>query len=179
LSPTATTDRRSAGQRRRRERERLARCVLTHSGKRLDLREPDPSLIALADISHGLAWCRRFAGTGISVAEHSVIVCRRLRDLGEPPDVQLAGLLHDAAEAFTGDVIRPVKSLIRGHRKLEDRLDAAILAALALPADLPLHSPVVKAADVWALGVERGRRDPMAAGAARKAFTREYRRLTS
>ncbi len=180
LTGTAT-NRRSEGQRRRRERERLSRCVLTHSGKRLDLRDPDPTLIHLEDVSYGLAWCRRFAGTGISVAEHSVIVCRRLREQGAPAETVLAGLLHDAAEAFTGDLIKPVKAMIRGHRKMEEGLDAAILAALCLPGELRgvMHGPVVKAADTWALEVETGSHGAappgMTAKAARKAFTREYR----
>jgi uncharacterized protein len=160
--------------------------VLTHSGHRLDLRDPDPSLIRLEDVAHGLAWCRRFAGTGISVAEHSILCARRAREQGEDPEVVTALLLHDAAEAFTGDVIHPVKALIVGMRKLEKALDAAILAALDLPTDLiERNHATVKVYDTWAYGVEVGAHDGppirlgMTARAAERAFTREHERCTS
>lgn len=173
MSQTQTN--RCAGQKRRRERERRERCVLTHSGQRVDLRDPDPACVTLDDIARALAVCRRFAGAGISVAEHSVIVTRRLREQGHPPDVQLAGLLHDAAEAYTGDVIAPFKALIRGHRTLEARIDEAILHALG-HAGLDLHNPTVKQADRWAIPQEAGMVGLGAKGA-RRAFLREYERL--
>ena len=66
MSQTQTN--RCAGQKRRRERERRERCVLTHSGQRVDLRDPDPACVTLDDIARALAVCRRFAGAGISVA---------------------------------------------------------------------------------------------------------------
>lgn len=174
---------RAAGQRRRRERERRERCVRTETGL-LDLRQPDPASITLDDVAHGLAMCRRFAGKGISVAEHSVLVSKRLRDTEAPAETVLAGLLHDSAEAFTGDLIRPVKQLISGWPKVEERIDAAVLDALLLPQDLRglMHGPVCKEADLWALSVETGSNDGppiklgMTAKAARKAFVREYRR---
>jgi 5'-deoxynucleotidase YfbR-like HD superfamily hydrolase len=169
------TDNRQRGQRRRRARERRERCVLTHSGLRVDLRNPDPATITLSDIARGLAACRRYAGRGLSVAEHSVLVCRRLRELEQPPDVQLAGLLHDAAEYVTGDVTRPTKACLRGFRALEDRIDSAILSALGLE-HLDLHAAVVKRVDREVLEVEAGR-DPLSAKAARRAWLREYQRL--
>jgi hypothetical protein len=179
----STTERRSAGQRRRWERVRRERCVRTESGL-LDLRQPDPEAITLDDVAHGLAMCRRFAGKGISVAEHSVLVSKRLREQGTSADIVLAGLLHDSAEAFTGDLIKPVKQLIRGWTRVEERIDAAVLDALCLPRELRglMHGPVVKAADTWALRVETGKHDGppiklgMTAKAARKAFVREYAR---
>jgi 5'-nucleotidase len=184
---TATTEheRRSAGQRRRRERERLHRSVVTDSGAVVSLRDPDPTTISLGDIARGLAAVRRFNGRGRSVAEHSVDVARLLRKQGAPREVQLAGLYHDAAEAYTGDLVRPIKLLIAERvRRIEAALDATILQALGLEG-LPLHDPRVKAADLTVLDIETGGRigvpvgPSMSARAAERAFLAEHARLTN
>ncbi len=159
MTQTATTEheRRCAGQRRRRERERKRRCVHLHSGKLLDLKDPDPSVITLKDVAAALARTGRFAGQTPrfhSVAQHSVICAQRVRDLGGGPRLVMGALMHDAAELGLSDIPTPVKRMIRGHRKLEAVLDAAILAALSLPADLPLHTPQVKEVDRWCLAAE-------------------------
>ncbi len=171
--------RRQEGQRRRRERERHARCVELPSGARLDLRAPDPSAITFDDVALRLAACPRFAGEGIPVAAHSVLVCRMLQEQGEPEAVQLAGLMHDCAEAFTGDLIKPTKALIPGWRRIEERIERAIMQALGL--DVDLHAPVVKAADVAALAVEtlEGYDGIRTRRAGELAFRREYARLTA
>lgn len=186
----------SEGQKRRHARIRQGRCTHLHSGATLDLRSPDPSVITLDDVSFALAHTCRFPGQAPrwhSVAEHSIIVAQHLREQGESADKVLAGLLHDASEMGLSDIPTPVKSLIRGHRRIEGKLDEAILKALGLPADLPLHDPVVKAADRHVLAVEvtcllKAKWDGvpeyvgpriklgMAAKAADKAFKREYRR---
>ena len=78
----------------------------------------------------------------------------RLGQQGATPLVQLRGLHHDDAEAYLGDVTRPLKALLPGYRELEERVEAAIAQALDLP---PLDSEqghAVKAADDWALFVE-------------------------
>ncbi len=171
------------GQRLRRDREHWARCVELPSGKRLDLRHPDPSVITLEDVASRLATCQRFAGEGISVAAHSVLVCQRLRERGCSTDVQMSGLLHDCAEFATGDLIRPVKLLVRNFRAIERGIEEAVLAALDLTS-LDLHNPAVKGADEWSLQVELGRHDgpPIrlitTRHTAHKAFLAEYSRLT-
>jgi uncharacterized protein len=132
-----------------------------------------------------------------SVAEHSCLVASHLREQGEPDEVQLAAILHDAHEAFVGDVLPCVKALVVGYRRIERDLDRAILTALGLPLDLlERHHTVVKSADKWALGAEvkcllkedwtglpayvgPRLRLGVPAKAAERAFLREYRRLTS
>ena len=86
------------------------------SGRRLDLLDPSPLDIEIADIAHGLAriarWNGQTSGTwAMSVAEHSLLVERIVAllapDLGAEP--RLAALLHDGHEYVVGDMIGPLK----------------------------------------------------------------------
>lgn len=130
------------------------------SGRRLDLLDPTPMDIEIADIAHGLAFVARWNGQTAgdhpySVAEHSLLV-ERLFARSEPdPRWRLAALLHDAPEYVIGDMISPVKSAIgASYGALEQRLAAAIHLRFGLPAVLP--APVkaaIKRADrlsAWA-----------------------------
>lgn len=86
------------------------------SGGFLDLVNPEDSRITREDVVAGLSNACRFAGQSrrfYSVAEHSVLVADLLRWSGEDIDVQWAGLMHDAAEAFLGDVTAPLKYVMR------------------------------------------------------------------
>jgi hypothetical protein len=81
---------------------------LTYSGRMVDLLRPDPEQIELIDIAHALARITRFTGHGdqcFTVAQHSVMV----HDIARVP----WALLHDAAEAYVGDVSSPMKVAMR------------------------------------------------------------------
>lgn len=101
------------------------------SGEYVDLLNPDPAKIHAPDIAHHLGMLCRYGG-GVSrfysVAEHSVLVADLLEWQGQPSEVVLAGLLHDAAEAYVGDMIAPLKFALRAleavqqpgvHRELQ------------------------------------------------------------
>lgn len=126
------------------------------SGKYLSLERPEESDFTIEDIAHGLSNCCRFAGhvrEFYSVAQHSILVAMFV-----PEKHRLAGLLHDAAEAFVGDVARPLKELLPDYRAVERRVQSAVLARFGIGA-IP---DVVKAADLVLLATER--RDLMPPG---------------
>lgn len=100
----------------------------------LDLSAPDPAdLGTIETIAHALSQINRFTGhlrEPYSVAEHSVRVARAVADLDGPPRAVLAALLHDAHEAYLGDISGPLKSLMTlagfSIRNLEERLQELI-----------------------------------------------------
>src|SRR6516165_1310564 len=114
------------------------------SGRRLDLINPSPLDIEIADIAHGLArvarWNGQTSGAHIfSVAQHTLLVEAVMR--AERPRIddrlRLAALLHDAPEYVIGDMISPFKAVLGGdYKAVELRLLAAIHIRFGLPAEL-------------------------------------------
>jgi 5'-deoxynucleotidase YfbR-like HD superfamily hydrolase len=126
------------------------------SGRRLDLLDPSPLDVELADIAHGLARVARWNGqtTGshaFSVAQHTLIV-ESIAGVLSPrmsPAERLATLLHDAPEYVIGDMISPFKALIGGdYREVESRLLTAIHRRFGLAVPLPERAiALIKVAD--------------------------------
>ncbi|MFO6466107.1 hypothetical protein ACK8OR_17095 [Jannaschia sp. KMU-145] len=111
------------------------------SGRRLDLLDPTPVDIEIADIAHGLAFVARWNGQTrgdwpYSVAEHSLLVDDILCRTGAAtPRERMTALLHDAPEYVIGDMISPVKAAVGpGYGALDERLQAAIHLRFGLPA---------------------------------------------
>jgi 5'-deoxynucleotidase YfbR-like HD superfamily hydrolase len=115
------------------------------SGRRLDLLDPSPLDIEIADIAHGLARVARWNGqTGgahiFSVAQHTLLVEAVMRAQSPRIDarVRLATLLHDAPEYVIGDMISPFKAVLGDdYKAVEKRLLAAIHVRFGLPPVLP------------------------------------------
>ena len=126
------------------------------SGRRLDLIDPSPVDIEIADIAHGLARVARWNGQtrgpeAFSVAQHSLLVEALIGALRASPSRQarLAALLHDAAEYVIGDMISPFKAALGiDYRLFEEKLEAAIHIRFGLPAKTPEQVKVlIKRAD--------------------------------
>lgn len=99
-----------------------------YSGKHVHTLAPTTADIELVDIARGLATQCRYSGhttKPYTVAEHSVIV-----SLMVDPRFAREALLHDAAEAYIGDLVRPLKyrDCMKAFRDAEARLEAAIFA---------------------------------------------------
>jgi uncharacterized protein len=89
--------------------------------------------IHIEDIAHSLSNICRFNGhckKFYSVAEHSVYVSCFV-----PPGFELEGLLDDAAEAYIGDMIRPVKYELPDYQLIDDKLSETIRRKFGLPED--------------------------------------------
>lgn len=127
----------------------------TQSGRMMDLAAPETADIYLPDIAHHLARVCRFGGAVdgyYSVASHCVYVSRRLQDAGDSPYIQAAGLLHDATEAYLGDVVSWLKRLpeMAAYRELEHRWEERIQVVFDVYwADGPVRR-IVKDADLRA-----------------------------
>jgi hypothetical protein len=124
--------------------------ILTKSGQYFDFVHPERYRIEITDIAHALSNVCRFAGQCkqfYSVAQHSVYVSRIV-----PEEDAFAGLMHDCAEAFIGDVSRPLKLMLADYRVIEKRVEAALFAGLGLPSKLPAS---VKLADRQMLASEQ------------------------
>lgn len=149
----------------------------TFSGRAFRLDAPLTSGVHWPDVIYGLAHINRFCGHAgtYSVAQHSVLVAEQLR-----PEWKLYGLLHDAAEAYTGDITTPVKRWLvdEGQWQLEamtERVECAVYAAADLTYPVPeTIAEAVHVADVRALMTER--RDLMAP--APKSWGMEYDAVT-
>ena len=126
--------------------------IQTHSGKFFNFLDPKPEQINIEDIVWGLSMKCRFGGhTNIfySVAQHSVLTSELVES-----KYKLSALMHDAAEAYTGDVPTPLKRLLPDFKQVEKRIEEAIFTKFNLPLTLPL--PVVEA-DSMMLKAERCR----------------------
>lgn len=123
--------------------------IQTWSGRQFWPMDAHPEEVFIEDIAWMLAQQNRWKGatkTPISIAQHSVIVSK-LCD----PVFALQGLLHDATEAYLGDMASPVKSQMPAFKAAEDALWKVIAVRFGLPAEL---DPSVIRADAISLHTE-------------------------
>jgi hypothetical protein len=123
--------------------------IMLRSGAWFDFCAPAASEFTIEDIAHGLGnicrysgQCRRF----YSVAEHSILVSETAEGF------EFEALLHDAAEAFLGDITRPLKQMLPEYKRIEAEVERAILDRFGVVWPLPTE---VKQADLRVLAAEQ------------------------
>jgi hypothetical protein len=153
--------------------------MLTHSGMRFDFGAPKPSMVRIEDVAWHLALLNRFTGATrrpYSVAEHSLLVAEILeRDAGvRDPLCLRAALLHDAHEAYLGDISTPLKAHMGAEfHACEGAIQRAVHQHFGIFDAALHHHASIKHADLVALATER--RDLMPAHAEPWAVLRGVR----
>lgn len=125
--------------------------ITTISGKRFYLADPQPEAMNMEDIIFSLSRiCRygghihpRYADEIYSVLQHCVYVLWIMRKLyPNNPHAYLWALLHDATEAWYGDIVSPLKRLFPEYRALEDRASVGVREAFCIPFTPAIESMV-------------------------------------
>jgi len=127
------------------------KCIVqTYTGKHFDILNPKIKDICITDIAHGLALQCRFNGhcnQFYSVAEHCVrMACWDL------PGGSKQRLMHDAAEAYLGDIPSPIKQNFPEFIRIEENLLNIIFKKFKIGI---YNKDIVKEADLIMLTTER------------------------
>lgn len=131
-----------------------ARLALS-SGGLLSILDPRPDQIRLADLATGLSNTCRYGGQlkrglFLSVAEHSCLMTQKAVDSGAARSMEdaMKVLLHDASEAYIGDLPTPLKRLLPDFGRIEKRLQSCIEAAAGLQDEhVRISSAAIKTLD--------------------------------
>ena len=132
-------------------------AIQTVSGRWVDPLAPNPASIDIGDIAQALANQCRFGGHSrvfYSVAQHSAIVSDVCAERGVSAAEAFAALLHDAGEAYLGDLPHPLKhrsELGPPYKKAEALLEEAIRVRF----DLAPQAAAMKPVDRSLLATER------------------------
>ena len=127
--------------------------VQTYSGKKFDVLNPRSADVDFRDIAHALSMQARFNGHTsrfYSVAQHCVIM-----SLAVHPKAALYALLHDAAEAYIGDMPAPVKDQFPEFSIMENVILSVVYMAAGIPFPDTAAMQEVKDYDLRMLITER------------------------
>ena len=119
--------------------------IQTFTGKLIQPLDLKPDDIDIRDIAHALSRVCRFGGHChgvLNVAAHSVRVLKAVRAAWPHGSkrLHLTALLHDASEAYLGDIPRPLKKhpAFAFYREAEEAAEKVIAAKFDLFYPLPL-----------------------------------------
>ena len=124
--------------------------IQTYTGKAFNFINPQKELVDIQDISVGLNNIYRYTGQTdykYTVAMHSIIVSTLV-----PLEFAIYGLLHDATEAYLGDMHSPLKKYLPKYRKIEKNLHKVIMDKFNLQREVP---QIVKDVDLKLLYTEK------------------------
>lgn len=108
----------------------------TFTGRQFYPMDPNPEDVDERDIAHALSLLCRYNGhvdRFYSVAEHCVLMASVM----PTPQLALWALLHDATEAYVGDMIRPLKRSMPDYIAAEARVWEAIAERFGVPLEMP------------------------------------------
>ena len=128
----------------------------TASGNAFFLGYPDHLAVRIDDIATSLSNQCRYNGHVkhfYSVAQHAMMVSQWMEEDGCDTISQYAGLHHDSAEAYTGDIIAQMKWLTPEFKEREERVEKAVNKALGVDTS-SITASIVKDYDFLALATE-------------------------
>jgi len=115
--------------------ERKGYWLHTYLGHRFWVLDPRPEDLHVEDIAHALALQCRWNGhvsSFYSIAQHCVLMSQHV-----PEEDALWALLHDAPEAYLGDVVRPLKVAMPIYNAIETKVMTAVCERYGLAPDMP------------------------------------------
>ncbi|MCR4926104.1 MAG: phosphohydrolase [Clostridiales bacterium] len=124
--------------------------ISTFSGIRFNPTEPAVQNIKIEDIAHALSLICRGNGhirAFYSVAQHSICCAVEAEKRGYSKRIQLLCLLHDASEAYIGDMTRPLKRQIPVFSIFEEKMQSVIFSALDIEEPDEEEQKAVKSID--------------------------------
>lgn len=132
----------------------MGNTIATSSGIYFDYIDPKPEHINIEDIAKGLSNTCRFGGQCdfYSVAEHSILCANIAKENGFNKYFQFRVLMHDASEAYIGDMQKPLKIIMPEFQKTEGRIEKVINIAFGI--DVP-KDKVIKEIDLQMLKAEK------------------------
>lgn len=128
--------------------ERKGSWIRVNSGGKYYPLDPHEDEIKIRDIAHSLSMLCRYNGHSdkfYSVAEHCYLLSYAV-----PQMYKFEALLHDASEAYTSDIPRPLKYAdeMEGYRRIEDVNTLLINEKYGVKTDADgATSPIVKIFD--------------------------------
>lgn len=134
----------------------IANTIKVSAGHYVDLANPDPATIEIDSIAAALSKICRFGGhcpQFYSVAEHSVHATNLAVASGVTGEALIAVFLHDAAEAYIGDIVKPLKGIMIDYMVTEQRIESAIEKAFSV--SFNRHKDVIKRFDRAMLRAEK------------------------
>ncbi len=105
----------------------------THSGRKINIKKFSEDDVCIEDIAHHLASVKRYGGaqsfeTNYTVAQHSWVLAWYAFEQEYNRDIAKYILLHDASEAYLGDIVSNFKGYLPDYAKIESRFQSIILS---------------------------------------------------